>query len=141
MNSIGIATQLGTALFLAACATAAPEDPKAEQRELIGMVYAKDVGRSVGPQPVPGQREFVEQKYKMLGAVVFELMYPRVNDQKYYIRLNNGIELTVASSKNVAEGACVSVKYSIELGDRRYFERGEADVNPSNGCAPNIRNP
>jgi hypothetical protein len=80
------------------------------------------------------ERSYMAQMFGVVGLAAGDAFNAREGYPVYRVKVNEDLELAVASRDEFSEGDCVAVWYSNSFGNRHYFGLGEAGIAKSSGC-------
>ena len=82
------------------------------------------------------QRGYMTSTFGLLGAATTEVLGTQRGHPVYRVKVNDELELAVASRDEFSVGECVEVWYPTAAGNRHYFGLGEAGIAKASGCPP-----
>jgi len=118
---------------LAACASNPPPRDAVNQQRQLGTVVRVAAVPTVNTSS-DFQRNYMSSMYGALGAAATEVLGTQRGWPVYRVKVNDDLELAVASRDEFSVGDCVEVWYPATEGNRHYFGLGEAGIVKASGC-------
>jgi hypothetical protein len=120
-------------IVLCGCAGNPPSREAADQRRHVGVVVVVAEVPTVNTSS-EFQRGYMTSMFGVLGAATTEVLGTRRGHPVYRVKVNDELELAVASRDEFSVGDCVEVWYPLAAGSRHYFGLGEAGIAKASGC-------
>ena len=80
------------------------------------------------------QRDYMTSMFGALGAATTEVLGTKRGHPDYRVKVNEELELAIASREAFSVGDCVEVWYPLAAGSRHYFGLGEAGIARAPSC-------